>query len=53
MALGLTMTLPENDQVLYSKSQLLDRMAMTLGGRISEEIIFNEITTGAQNDLEK
>jgi len=53
MALGLTMTLPENDQVLYSKSQLLDRMAMTLGGRIAEEIIFNEITTGAQNDLEK
>ena len=53
MALGLTMTLPENDQVLYSKTQLLDRMAMTLGGRIAEEIIFNEITTGAQNDLEK
>lgn len=53
MALGLTMTLPENDQVLYSKTQLMDRMAMTLGGRIAEEIIFNEITTGAQNDLEK
>ena len=53
MALGLTMTLPVNDQVLYSRTQLLDRMAMTLGGRISEEIIFNEITTGAQNDLEK
>jgi len=53
MALGLTMTLPENDQVLHSKSQLLDRMAMTLGGRIAEEIVFNEITTGAQNDLEK
>jgi len=53
MALGLTMTLPENDQVLYSKSQLLDRMAMTLGGRIAEEIIFGDITTGAQNDLEK
>ncbi|MDD3149388.1 MAG: ATP-dependent zinc metalloprotease FtsH [Candidatus Gastranaerophilales bacterium] len=53
MALGVTMTLPENDQVLYSKAQLLDRMAMTLGGRISEEIVFNEITTGAQNDLDK
>jgi cell division protease FtsH len=53
MALGLTMTLPENDQVLYSKTQLLDRMAMTLGGRIAEEIVFDEITTGAQNDLEK
>lgn len=53
MALGLTMTLPEGDQVLYSKSQLLDRMSMTLGGRVAEEIIFGEITTGAQNDLEK
>ncbi len=53
MALGITMTLPEGDQVLYSKTQLLDRMAMILGGRIAEEIVFNEITTGAQNDLEK
>ncbi len=53
MALGITMTLPEGDQVLYSKSQLLDRMAMILGGRIAEEIKFSEITTGAQNDLEK
>jgi cell division protease FtsH len=53
MALGLTMTLPEGDQVLYSRSQLIDRMTMTLGGRIAEEIIFDEMTTGAQNDLEK
>jgi cell division protease FtsH len=53
MALGLTMTLPEGDQVLHSRSQILDRMTMTLGGRVAEEIIFGEITTGAQNDLEK
>lgn len=53
MALGLTMTLPEGDSFLHSRAQILDRMAMTLGGRIAEEIIFSEITTGAQNDLEK
>lgn len=53
MALGLTMTLPEGDSVLHSRSQILDRMAMTLGGRVAEEIVFGEITTGAQNDLEK
>ncbi|MEW5819423.1 MAG: ATP-dependent zinc metalloprotease FtsH [Cyanobacteriota bacterium] len=53
MALGLTMTLPEGDSFLHSKSQILDRMTMTLGGRVAEEIIFGEITTGAQNDLEK
>ncbi len=53
MALGLTMTLPEGDQVLHSRTQILDRMAMILGGRVAEEIIFGEITTGAQNDLEK
>ncbi|MGD9580712.1 MAG: ATP-dependent zinc metalloprotease FtsH, partial [Vampirovibrionia bacterium] len=53
MALGLTMTLPDGDNVLHSKSQILDRMAMVLGGRVAEEIVFNEITTGAQNDLEK
>ena len=53
MALGLTMTLPEGDSVLHSKSQILDRMAMVLGGRVAEELVFGEITTGAQNDLEK
>lgn len=53
MALGLTMTLPDGDNVLHSKSQILDRMTMTLGGRVAEETVFDEITTGAQNDLEK
>ena len=41
------------DQYLYSKEQLLDRMCMTLGGRVSEEIFFGRITTGAQDDLQK
>lgn len=53
MALGLTMTLPDGDSVLHSRTQILDRMTMTLGGRVAEEIVFGEITTGAQNDLEK
>ena len=53
MALGLTMTLPEEDHLNLSKSQLLARIKVLLGGRISEEIIFNDITTGAQNDLQK
>lgn len=55
MALGITMTLPEKDHLTYKKSQLLDRITMTLGGRVAEEIIFGpeNITTGASNDLEK
>lgn len=52
MALGLTMTLPE-DRVLISRSQLMDQMAMMLGGRVAEELIFEEITTGDKNDLER
>lgn len=50
--LGYAQYLPK-DQYLYSKEQLLDRMCMTLGGRVSEQIFFNTITTGAQDDLEK
>lgn len=38
---------------MYTKEQLLDRMCMTLGGRVSEEIFFGRITTGAQDDLKK
>ena len=53
MALGLTMTLPEEDHVNYSKSQLLARIKVLLGGRVAEEIVFNDITTGAQNDLQR
>lgn len=55
MALGITMTLPEKDHLTMSKAQLLDRITMTLGGRVAEELIFgsDSITTGASNDLEK
>jgi cell division protease FtsH len=52
-ALGYTISMPTEDKFLTSRSELTDTMAMTLGGRAAEEIIFGEITTGASNDLEK
>ncbi|KAM3842037.1 mitochondrial inner membrane m-AAA protease component AFG3L2 isoform 1-T1 [Vipera latastei] len=50
--LGYAQYLPK-EQYLYTKEQLLDRMCMTLGGRVSEQIFFGKITTGAQDDLKK
>ncbi|KAF5277091.1 hypothetical protein FQA39_LY06329 [Lamprigera yunnana] len=50
--LGYAQYLPK-DQYLYTKEQLFDRMCMTLGGRVSEELFFKRITTGAQDDLQK
>jgi cell division protease FtsH len=52
-ALGYTISLPSEDKFLTSRAELTDTMAMTLGGRAAEEIVFGEITTGASNDLEK
>jgi cell division protease FtsH len=52
-ALGYTISLPTEDKFLTTKAELTDTMAMTLGGRAAEEIVFSEITTGASNDLEK
>ncbi len=52
-ALGLTIALPTEDRYLTTKSALLDELAMTLGGRAAEELVFHEVTTGAANDLEK
>jgi cell division protease FtsH len=52
-ALGYTISLPTEDKFLTTRAELLDTMAMTLGGRAAEEIVFSEITTGASNDLEK
>jgi cell division protease FtsH len=51
-SLGLTFTLPE-DKYNHSRSELRDAMAMCLGGRTAEELIFEEPTTGAENDIEK
>ena len=52
-ALGYTISMPTEDKFLTTRAQLEDQMAMTLGGRAAEELKFNEITTGAANDLEK
>jgi cell division protease FtsH len=52
-ALGYTISLPREDRFLQTRSALMDTMAMTLGGRAAEELVFHEITTGAANDLEK
>jgi cell division protease FtsH len=50
---GWTRFLPSEDRYLWSRSQFNDRLAVSLGGRVAEEITFGEITTGAQNDLEQ
>jgi cell division protease FtsH len=52
-ALGYTLQLPTEDRYLMTKSELLDRLAVLLGGRVAEEIIFGEISTGAHNDLQR
>ncbi|MDP5033346.1 MAG: cell division protein FtsH, partial [Solirubrobacteraceae bacterium] len=52
-ALGYTISMPQEDRFLTTRAELLDSMAMTLGGRAAEEIVFSEITTGASNDIEK
>jgi cell division protease FtsH len=52
-ALGYTISMPAEDKFLTTRAQLEDTMAMTLGGRAAEELVFAEITTGAANDLEK
>jgi cell division protease FtsH len=51
-ALGYTLQLPESDQYLMSRAELIDKIKGMLGGRASEEVVFAEITTGAENDLE-
>jgi cell division protease FtsH len=52
-ALGYTISLPREDRYLTRKSTLMEQLAATLGGRAAEELVFNEVTTGAANDLEK
>ncbi|MFA0888398.1 MAG: ATP-dependent zinc metalloprotease FtsH [Synergistales bacterium] len=53
MALGYTLQLPEEDRFLISRNELIDRICVLLGGRVAEEITQGDITTGAQNDLER
>ena len=52
-ALGWTLSLPTEDKVLRSRSALRDELAMMLGGRTAEELVFDDPTTGAQNDIER
>ena len=51
-ALGYTLQLPADDQFLLTRAELLDRIKGLLGGRASEEVVFSEVSTGAENDLE-
>lgn len=53
MALGYTLQLPTEDRYLLSKQELLDRLAVLLGGRVAEEVVFKDATTGAQDDLKR
>jgi len=50
---GFTLALPEEDRYFATKSELLDKICYGLGGRVAEQLIFNEISTGAQNDIER
>jgi cell division protease FtsH len=52
-ALGLTMTRPLEDRYLATEPELKDMLAFAMGGRVAEEVVFSEVSTGAQNDLEK
>lgn len=52
-ALGYTQQQPTEDRYLLTRSELNDRLAVLLGGRVAEELVFNEISTGAQNDLQR
>jgi cell division protease FtsH len=53
MALGYTMSLPEDDHLLQSKNRFRDQLGGMLGGRVAEELMFEDVTTGAGNDLER
>jgi cell division protease FtsH len=52
-ALGYTQQLPTEDRYLMTREELLDRLCVLLGGRVAEEIVFKDISTGAQNDLQR
>jgi cell division protease FtsH len=52
-ALGYTLTLPEQDKFLMTREQLRDELGMLMGGRVAEEIVAGDVTTGAQDDIER
>ncbi len=53
MALGWTLSLPEEDKYLISKDELMDQIAGIMGGRVAEELVFGDVTSGAENDIQK
>ena len=53
MALGWTLSLPEEDKYLVSRDELMDQIAVIMGGRVAEEIVFQDITSGAENDIQR
>jgi cell division protease FtsH len=53
MALGWTLSLPEEDKYLVSRDELMDQISGIMGGRVAEEIVFNDITSGAENDIQR
>jgi cell division protease FtsH len=53
MAMGVTQQLPEEDRHYYPKSFLMNKLAVALGGRIAEKLVFNDVSTGAQSDLKE
>jgi cell division protease FtsH len=52
-ALGMTYQLPTEDRFLMTRSEIEDRIAVLLGGRVAEELVYGEVSTGAHNDLER
>src|SRR4030043_524130 len=53
MAIGVTQLLPEEDRHFYPKTYLMNRLSVALGGRVSEKLVFNDVSSGAQNDLKE
>src|ERR1700745_1889842 len=53
MALGWTLSLPEEDKYLISKDELMDQIAGIMGGRVAEEVVFGDVTSGAENDIQR
>jgi cell division protease FtsH len=53
MALGWTLSLPEEDKYLVSRAELMDRIAGIMGGRVAEEIVYKDVTSGAENDIQR
>ena len=53
MALGVTLSAPADDRVNYSRDELIARIKVALGGRVAEEVVYGDVTTGAESDLQQ